>query len=152
MIAVVKGCAHRDVCNHINGCYKEAGENHGIPMYKSTTAPTPAFLYYWDQRDGLQFQGWWIGPEVGSASYWAYNATVDWFPPHIGWSVGNVIEETMEISRLPTPPPPTDPIIMRIQSVRTDGTGRIRTKKKIMYDNSHPLAIKRKQDHAARNR
>ena len=148
MPMIVKGCAHPHLRSWVNGVYEERGENHGFPMYKSIAEDKPSFIYYWDERNGPQFQGWWIGPEVGCADYFAYNATVVRFPPHVGWYVGPVIDETMEISVLPTPPPL--PVTARIRSCRTDGTQRSRTKKKIVYDDSHPLAIKRKRDNANR--
>ena len=24
-----------------------------------------ARLYYWDERDGVEFSGWWFGPKIG---------------------------------------------------------------------------------------
>ena len=30
------------------------------------------WLYYWDARDGVGWQGWWIAPEVGSQNFMAF--------------------------------------------------------------------------------
>lgn len=34
--------------------------------------PFETFLYYWDDRDGINWQGWWIAPDVGSSSFMAF--------------------------------------------------------------------------------
>lgn len=35
--------------------------------------PNECFLYFWDDRDGQNWMGWWITPEdVGCTRYWAY--------------------------------------------------------------------------------
>jgi len=31
------------------------------------------FLYYWDERDGEHYQGWWIAPAVGSDQFMAFS-------------------------------------------------------------------------------
>eukprot|EP00966_Prymnesium_polylepis_P075088 1741687-Prymnesium_polylepis.1 len=48
------------------------------------------FLYYWDERDGDHYQGWWIGSAVGSNHYMAY-ASGDAESPELcrGWRGAN---------------------------------------------------------------
>lgn len=29
-------------------------------------------IYYWDDRDGSSFSGWWIGPKVGGDQVWSH--------------------------------------------------------------------------------
>ena len=31
-------------------------------------------IYFWDERDGANFCGWWFGPKVGGDQVWAYNS------------------------------------------------------------------------------
>ena len=64
---------------NVNGKYKLKGDNHDrgtYEMYESdlkdielTDMPV---IYYWDDRDGRDSQGWWIGVGVGGAQVWAY--------------------------------------------------------------------------------
>lgn len=54
-------------------------------------------IYYWDERDGPNFHGWWFGPkafwsllartfQVGGDQVWAYNANkLSPVPPASGW-------------------------------------------------------------------
>mmetsp|Transcript_80530 Transcript_80530/g.193155 ORF Transcript_80530/g.193155 Transcript_80530/m.193155 type:complete len:839 (-) Transcript_80530:110-2626(-) len=45
-------------------------------------------LYYWDERDGPNFAGWWFGPKVGGDQVWAYhNSRAAQTPPLRGWKV-----------------------------------------------------------------
>merc|ERR1712060_312950 len=45
-------------------------------------------LYYWDDRDGPNFCGWWFGPKVGGDQVWAYHPDKDsLIPPGNGWKV-----------------------------------------------------------------
>ena len=47
---------------------------------------TGVFVYYWDTRDGPNLSGWWFGPVVGGASYWAYHPSSSaQTPPRSGW-------------------------------------------------------------------
>merc|ERR1712048_425427 len=48
------------------GDYAELGQNHGRQYYKKTQKiagheNVSVYLYYWDQRDGADFSGWWFG-------------------------------------------------------------------------------------------
>eukprot|EP00434_Breviolum_minutum_P025280 symbB.v1.2.022334.t3/scaffold1974.1/size94090/10 len=45
-------------------------------------------LYYWDERDGPNFAGWWFGPKVGGDQVWAYHSSrTAMTPPLHGWKV-----------------------------------------------------------------
>jgi len=44
-------------------------------------------VYYWDDRDGPNFCGWWFGPKVGGDQVWAYNSERAMTPPTTGWRV-----------------------------------------------------------------
>jgi len=44
-------------------------------------------VYYWDDRDGPNFCGWWFGPKVGGDQVWAYNSERGMAPPTTGWRV-----------------------------------------------------------------
>jgi len=75
-----RGCA--------NGPYDFVMQNHGKPAFKHRSEQL--YVYYWDERDGLQWRGWWLGPHVGGAAVWSFNAdskgTLD-VPPGQGWRV-----------------------------------------------------------------
>eukprot|EP00913_Durusdinium_trenchii_P001143 g1051.t1 len=44
-------------------------------------------LYFWDDRDGPDFCGWWFGPKVGGDQVWAYHPEKAPTPPLSGWKV-----------------------------------------------------------------
>jgi len=45
-------------------------------------------IYFWDERDGVGFCGWWFGPKVGGDQVWAYHADkTSVNPPQTGWKV-----------------------------------------------------------------
>eukprot|EP00928_Gymnodinium_smaydae_P037894 TRINITY_DN2624_c0_g1_i2.p1 TRINITY_DN2624_c0_g1~~TRINITY_DN2624_c0_g1_i2.p1 ORF type:complete len:951 (-),score=200.78 TRINITY_DN2624_c0_g1_i2:171-2975(-) len=86
---VCSGCQNQTVAKLINGNYKPHGSNHDQPIYKKETADDVSVLiYYWDQRDGPSFCGWWFGPKVGGDQVWAYNPEKGTGgPPNAGWRV-----------------------------------------------------------------
>eukprot|EP00913_Durusdinium_trenchii_P019952 g18753.t1 len=45
------------------------------------------FLYFWDNRDGADFSGWWFGDQVGGTQVWARNPSPGPLPPRTGWKV-----------------------------------------------------------------
>merc|ERR1712151_854350 len=64
--------------------------NHGRPTYKRNgqVGGLDVMLYFWDQRDGPNFCGWWFGPKVGGDQVWAYHNNKDaQTPPLTGWKV-----------------------------------------------------------------
>eukprot|EP00928_Gymnodinium_smaydae_P037893 TRINITY_DN2624_c0_g1_i1.p1 TRINITY_DN2624_c0_g1~~TRINITY_DN2624_c0_g1_i1.p1 ORF type:complete len:963 (-),score=198.57 TRINITY_DN2624_c0_g1_i1:165-2999(-) len=86
---VCSGCQNPTVAKLISGNYKPHGSNHDQPIYKKETADDVSVLiYYWDQRDGPTFSGWWFGPKVGGDQVWAYNPEKgSGGPPSAGWRV-----------------------------------------------------------------
>merc|ERR1712113_342295 len=45
-------------------------------------------IYFWDDRDGPTFNGWWFGPKVGGDQVWAYNGNkASPSPPLAKWKV-----------------------------------------------------------------
>jgi len=87
---VVTGCTHGTVGGIVRGSFQLNGENHGKPTYKKDGQVNglDVMSYYWDERDGPGFCGWWFGPKVGGDQVWAYhtdkNAAI---PPQTGWKV-----------------------------------------------------------------
>merc|ERR1719161_1942484 len=67
------------------GPYERVGENHGRPIYKQRH--NPVYVYFWDERDGAKWCGWWVGPHVGSSKVWSFNAQREALPPRCGWRV-----------------------------------------------------------------
>ena len=41
--------------------------SHNFPNPQVTV-----LIYYWDDRDGSSFSGWWIGPKVGGDQVWSH--------------------------------------------------------------------------------
>lgn len=46
--------------------------------------PKAMYMYYWDDKDGLDYQGWWIGERVGDDTAVAF-APSQGDPPQTGW-------------------------------------------------------------------
>ena len=66
------------------------GSNHGKPFYKKEgpQGSVSVLIYFWDDRDGASFSGWWFGPKVGGDQVWAYNGSKSSaMPPLSGWKV-----------------------------------------------------------------
>ena len=88
----VAGCADPTVGNIVRGTFNLMTENHGRPVYKKSEVvannPTlDVLIYFWDERDGANFCGWWFGPKVGGDQVWAYNSERSATPPSTGWRV-----------------------------------------------------------------
>lgn len=65
-------------------------DNHSKPVYKkdSKVNDLDVMLYYYDERDGPSFSGWWFGPKVGGDQVWAYHPDKSSpTPPLSGWKV-----------------------------------------------------------------
>ena len=81
----------------IEGVYTVISTNHNKPVYKRNTQTASKkkriILFFWDDRDGNLFNGWWFGRKVGDFSskhlqvYNLDNSTIQ--PPTSGWLVGN---------------------------------------------------------------
>jgi hypothetical protein len=74
------------------GEYKEEGTNHGRRFYKKTGKikgheEIDVYLYFWDERDGPSFSGWWFGNKVGGAQVWSRNQQKGQLPPTSGWTI-----------------------------------------------------------------
>jgi len=86
----VTGCTHVTVGPIVRGQFSYGSENHGKPVFKKDQQVNglDVCIYFWDERDGPSFCGWWFGPKVGGDQVWAYhpdrNARV---PPPSGWKV-----------------------------------------------------------------
>jgi len=86
----VTGCTHSTVGGIVRGNFTANGQNHGRPTYKKDTQVNglDVQLYYWDDRDGPNFCGWWFGPKVGGDQVWAYHPSSSaGTPPRTGWKV-----------------------------------------------------------------
>jgi len=87
---VVTGCTHGTVGGIVRGSFQMFGENHGRPTYKKDAQVNglDVMSYYWDERDGPGFCGWWFGPKVGGDQVWAYHTDkAATMPPQTGWKV-----------------------------------------------------------------
>jgi len=86
----VTGCTHSTVGGIVRGNFTANGQNHGRPTYKKDTQVNglDVQLYFWDDRDGASFCGWWFGPKVGGDQVWAYHpSNTATTPPKTGWKV-----------------------------------------------------------------
>ncbi|CAJ1402207.1 unnamed protein product, partial [Effrenium voratum] len=108
---VVTGCNNATVSKIIKGSYSVSGSNHGKPVYKkdNTEPNVTVLIYYWDERDGPNFTGWWFGPKVGGDQVWSHaeNRTAP-MPPPGGWKVpwDGQVDPSLKLSTAPKPPPP----------------------------------------------
>lgn len=86
---VVSGCTHSTVGSIVRGAFTLDTQNHGKPTYKKDTQVNglDVMLYFWDERDGAAFSGWWFGPKVGGDQVWAYHPQNTPTPPKGGWKV-----------------------------------------------------------------
>jgi len=83
-------CKHASMVSNIaNGVFALLGENHGKPTYKKNekVSGLDILIYFWDERDGADQCGWYLGPEIGGNQVWAYAATKGTIPPYTGWQV-----------------------------------------------------------------
>jgi len=86
----VAGCSNPTVCAIIKGVFAPAGQNHGKPVFKKQGGDpnVSVLIYFWDERDGPNFSGWWFGPKVGGDQVWAYHGDrAAQSPPLAGWKV-----------------------------------------------------------------
>lgn len=62
--------------------------NHGKRTFlKEDADGSSLWLYFWDNRDGPDFSGWWIGDKVGGATVYARAKEFGAAPPVKGWRV-----------------------------------------------------------------
>jgi hypothetical protein len=70
------------------GEYVECGENHGRQAFKkSDGSGSDVYLYFWDQRDGWDCAGWWLGNSIGGAQVYARSTHQGTKPPLKGWKI-----------------------------------------------------------------
>ncbi|CAJ1363675.1 unnamed protein product [Effrenium voratum] len=86
---IVTGCKHETVGDIVRGEFNLHSDNHGKPVYKKNGQVNgmDIMLYFWDDRDGPDFCGWWFGPKVGGDQVWAYHPEKAPTPPLSGWKV-----------------------------------------------------------------
>jgi hypothetical protein len=66
---------------HMRQTYKK--KEHLVSPY----AATEIILYFWDERDGVAFSGWWFRDSVGGQQMWARHPSFAMTPPSTGWKV-----------------------------------------------------------------
>lgn len=123
----VAGCSHATVGGIVRGNFTANGQNHGRPTYRKDQQVNglDVMLYYWDERDGPNFCGWWFGPKVGGDQVWAYhNSRSAMTPPTRGWKVpyDGPVDETFSIgpvgaapqAALPPAPVPQVPQVPQV--------------------------------------
>lgn len=110
------------------GEYVESGKNHGRKTFKRKPQPddeddTTVFLYFWDQRDGADFGGWWFGESVGGAQVWSRCEKTDQDPPTTGWRVpwdGKVQPDLVLEPKKAQPMAPTTPAPAKAKAKAAD--------------------------------
>lgn len=101
------------VVRTLMGEYVEQGSNHGRKVYKKPAGPeedtVEVVLYYWDERDGPQFCGWWFGNMLGGTQVWSHCSERSMQPPKTGWKIPwdgefrpSLVVENMEEQRIAT--------------------------------------------------
>lgn len=85
----ITGGIHETVGPIVRGNYTVCGENHGRPAYKKDVQVNSldVLIYFWDERDGPGFCGWWFGPKIGGDLVWAYHHERAMTPLRNGWKV-----------------------------------------------------------------
>lgn len=90
---ISKGGDHSEVViRTLLGDYVEKGVNHGRKFFQKTPNKSSGdlvevFLYYWDNRDGPNFEGWWFGNKLGGTQVWSHCADKGLVPPSLGWKI-----------------------------------------------------------------
>ncbi|CAK8987212.1 Carbon catabolite repressor protein 4 homolog 4 (CCR4 homolog 4) (Protein HESPERIN) (AtHESP) (AtHesperin), partial [Durusdinium trenchii] len=89
-VITVSNCSDPRLGLTLEGQYARDGTNHNKAVYRRIEADPkgshlPIKLYYWDDRDGKENQGWWFGPTVGGEEVWLHNPRALHFPPADGW-------------------------------------------------------------------
>eukprot|EP00931_Biecheleriopsis_adriatica_P073976 TRINITY_DN4816_c0_g1_i1.p1 TRINITY_DN4816_c0_g1~~TRINITY_DN4816_c0_g1_i1.p1 ORF type:complete len:1912 (+),score=720.91 TRINITY_DN4816_c0_g1_i1:76-5811(+) len=87
----------------LKGDYIENGTNHERKIYKKSrtgSETVDVFLYYWDDRDGEELQGWYFGKEVGGDTVWSHNAASAEKPPAGGWKIpwDGEVRDTLKVA------------------------------------------------------
>jgi len=90
----------------LTGEYIEQGMNHGHKAFlkKGDNGNENVWLYYWDQRDGSEFGGWWLGNRIGGAQVYARAQQHSAMPPAKGWHIpsdGSVMNDVSVSLKIP---------------------------------------------------
>ena len=101
----VKGCKDPSVKDIVNGIYHLHTKNHGNPAYRKAVvgSESPSYIYFWDKRGGREFNGWWIGGEIGGDTVWAFCSWPIWSPPSEGWKVPHDAKSVSQTQAVPHP-------------------------------------------------
>lgn len=75
------------VAKTLTGEYVERGFNHDRRVYVRDSGGHAVYLYYWDDRDGVGFEGWWFGEETGGSNVYAHHPGNIAEPPASGWRI-----------------------------------------------------------------
>mmetsp|Transcript_75535 Transcript_75535/g.208395 ORF Transcript_75535/g.208395 Transcript_75535/m.208395 type:complete len:1076 (+) Transcript_75535:238-3465(+) len=104
---IVSGCQHATIGEIVRGLFALQGENHERPTFKKNVQVNDldVMLYFWDERDGTAFCGWWFGPKIGGDQVWAFHPSRDKVPPANGWRVpfNGPSDPTMVVKASTTP-------------------------------------------------
>jgi uncharacterized protein YbjQ (UPF0145 family) len=99
------------------GEYTERGTNHGRKTYQKANSGeenhVEVFLYYWDNRDGPDFCGWWFGNKVGGSQVWSRANAHGTSPPREGWAIpwdGPVVEDLLLVEPVVEAPISSKPV------------------------------------------
>ena len=91
----------------IAGKYTVKSWHHGKPVYQKADqdgSDINVLIYYWDNRDGERFHGWWFSPREGSREAWAHNSSNlgrdDLTVPTSGWICprDGEVDQTLKIT------------------------------------------------------
>ena len=86
----VPGCQEDQIISDaIRGTYAAKSWHHGKPLYQKVEGSDKVFIYFWDDRDGEWFHGWWFSSGKVGGHFHAYNCThldpEDLTVPTSGW-------------------------------------------------------------------
>ncbi len=85
----VSGGMDQRIGMYLEGIYDVEDLNHDRPVYKRQGLGDVVYIYYWNDEKDLQWNAWWIGPEVGGEHVCMRNVRegVGTYPPEFGWEV-----------------------------------------------------------------
>lgn len=86
----------------LDGTYEARGTNHRKTRYfkRNVEGGRNIVVYFWDQRDGEDCSGWWVGPEVGGDTVFAFSSMRGPRPPASDWRVpvGGPVSDSFRIT------------------------------------------------------
>lgn len=100
---IVSSCQDDTISDILQGTFKQTSTNHGRPVYKKQekVKGLDVLIYFWDERDGDDLEGWWFGPNVGGNQVWAYHPSTGSTPPVADWKVPHdgEVDTTFSVTR-----------------------------------------------------